>query len=591
MRTVFSTVSALVAATALGVVNADQTVFTDLNDTTPSSWGELSTQVEGRLLPGKPYASVCFPDDPDYDSALCDEVEKNYLDEFKRTMYPSAQIQPQWEGCQRLNEQCLLDWTNPTNDNATKAPYRCSTGSVSGYYIDVRIPQDVQYAFRFSKSTGVPLVIKNTGHDYKGRSSAPNTLALWTHNLKEISYNAQFVPEGTDEKPRPGVTMQAGVQWKEAYAFAEANKLTLVGGSDEAVGSVGGWLQGGGQGALTNTLGMGVDRVLQFKVVTPDGEYRIANKKQNPDLFWALRGGGGGTFGVVMEATMLAEPHPVTLQTTYVSWKNVDKAQSTPLTRELFKILIDNGLKWADEGYGGFVWPETIIYITPKLNKEEATKTMDPLLKFGNKLKSDNIPGAAVLQLEFPSWLTFYNTFAAGNAAKVGIPLALTSRLIQRESFATEKSRAELLDAVMKAHALTPSFRFLLAPPSSFPGEPGATSINPAWRNSIFHATLVSSFNFNTTSAEREAVYARASKAISYLRDITPDAAYSNESDIFEPNHKVAFWGDNYAELLRIKKKYDPDHLLDCWHCVGYQHHSARFSCYPKKVKFHEERH
>lgn len=56
-----------------------------------------------------------------------------------------------------------------------------------------------------------------------------------------------------------------------------------------------------------------MDRVLQFKIVTADGKYRTVNKCQNSDLFFALRGGGGGTFGVVLESTFLASPR-VTLE-------------------------------------------------------------------------------------------------------------------------------------------------------------------------------------------------------------------------------------------------------------------------------------
>lgn len=66
-------------------------------------------------------------------------------------------------------------------------------------------------------------------------------------------------------------------------------------------------LQGGGHSVLSPVFGLGVDRVLQFRLITPDGEIRIANECQNADLFWALRGGGGGTFGVVLEVTYKAE--------------------------------------------------------------------------------------------------------------------------------------------------------------------------------------------------------------------------------------------------------------------------------------------
>lgn len=71
--------------------------------------------------------------------------------------------------------------------------------------------------------------------------------------------------------------------------------------------------QGGGHSALSPALGLAVDRVLQFKIVTPDGRYRTVNKCQNEDIFFALRGGGGGTFGVVLESTFVASPR-VTLQ-------------------------------------------------------------------------------------------------------------------------------------------------------------------------------------------------------------------------------------------------------------------------------------
>lgn len=70
-------------------------------------------------------------------------------------------------------------------------------------------------------------------------------------------------------------------------------------------------IQGGGHSVLSNVYGLGADRVLQLRVVTPDGQLRVANACQNPDLFWALRGGGGGTFGVVMEATSEIIPQRV----------------------------------------------------------------------------------------------------------------------------------------------------------------------------------------------------------------------------------------------------------------------------------------
>lgn len=118
------------------------------------------------------------------------------------------------------------------------------------------------------------------------------------------------------------MTVGAGAYWQQAYQYAEANNITLIGGYHQTVGVSGGWVQAGGHSILSPNYGLGIDRVvsaskirdlsslsemhlyeLEYKVVTPDGLYRVANECQNQDLFWALRGGGGGTWGVVLESS------------------------------------------------------------------------------------------------------------------------------------------------------------------------------------------------------------------------------------------------------------------------------------------------
>lgn len=77
-----------------------------------------------------------------------------------------------------------------------------------------------------------------------------------------------------------------------------------------SVKTAGGWGQTAGHAPLSAYFGLGVDQVLEYKIVTPDGKLRVANRIINSDLFWALRGGGGGTFGIVVEATVRAYPTP-----------------------------------------------------------------------------------------------------------------------------------------------------------------------------------------------------------------------------------------------------------------------------------------
>lgn len=77
------------------------------------------------------------------------------------------------------------------------------------------------------------------------------------------------------------MTFGAGIGFLALYQFADANNITIVGGSSPTVGAGGGWITGGGHSALSNTLGLGVDNALQIRAVTPNGQYVTANRCQN----------------------------------------------------------------------------------------------------------------------------------------------------------------------------------------------------------------------------------------------------------------------------------------------------------------------
>ncbi|KAJ6596316.1 hypothetical protein DFH09DRAFT_1024151 [Mycena vulgaris] len=499
-------------------------------------------------------------------------VQTQYTNETYRTENFGAFINTQWETCQSTGAQCLLDGSDPLDFSARMPPARCEPGSVSSYFIDVRDADDVAAAFNFSEQTGVPLVIKNTGHDYKGRSSAPKSLALWMHNVKDMTYHPDFVSEGCSSV-QPAVTLGAGVQWAEAYEFAEANNITLMGGSDRSVGVIG-WLQGGGHGVLSNTMGLGVDRVLQFKVVTPDGELRVVNACRNEDLFFALRGGGGGTFGVVLEATILASP-PVTLQAVILSWSVPNRT----LTEEMWRIMAENALAFAADGWGGFSMAQLAIFVTPVLDPVQAASSMAPMIDFGRRLQQDEVPGAQLVVTTFPTFLSFFDAFTQDHIAVVGTSLVLTSRLVNKSNFQTPGNISALVAGLLATDTAAPGMIVLLVTPVSYAPQ-GGTSVTEAWRSSVYHVTAVASWAWNATTTEKRATYKSASSAIDNLRRITPDAAYLNEADVYEPNHEVAFWGSHYQRLLSVKRRYDPRHLLDCWHCVGWNPDSPRFSCY-----------
>ena len=212
--------------------------------------------------------------------------------------------------CQASNTGCPIPTTSSGVIDAN-----CAQGSVPDRYIDVREPSDVQEALKFAsrynrdRKGGIQVVIKNTGHDYLGRSAGPGALSLWMRNYQPpMTLTENFIPEGCSAAAGKVVTFGAGQQFEGIYKFAEANKVTVVGGDGATVGAAGGWVTAGGHGLLSPVFGLGADNVQQFKVVLPDGTYVTANRCQNQDVFFALRGGGGGTFGVIMEVSTRAHP-------------------------------------------------------------------------------------------------------------------------------------------------------------------------------------------------------------------------------------------------------------------------------------------
>ncbi|KAF7331892.1 Cytokinin dehydrogenase 11 [Mycena kentingensis (nom. inval.)] len=590
-----STFPLLLLAAAV-VVRADESVQQPLSP--PAGpvdiWLALNTTVGGRVFQAEPFAKPCFEDST---SEQCKRVQELYQNEKVRTNLAGGYTWGQWETCQASGAQCLLDFAVPTDATAFARPNTCGLGSIPDYFIDVRSANDVIAAFEFARTTDIPLVIKNTGHDFKGRSSGRSTLALWLHNLKDISYNPEFVPEGcADDVSYKGVTAGAGVQFYEAFDFAEANQITLVGGSDATVGFVGGFLQGGGHGILSPALGLGVDRALEFTIVTPDGQLRTANKCQNEDLFFALRGGGGGTFGVVLSATILAAP-AAPVQAVVLSFPPTAAAtNSTPLdlTSSLWTLLGEQVPAWADAGWGGYSMPQLALFATQRLSGDESKESMKPLFDWAEQAKADGVEGVMAMAMEFPSWGPFFTAFmtdAGGNAGAgaFGYSVSLTSRLVPRANFATSESRRALVDALISASALAdtsvpPPITIIqiTAPTAVRPEEisPGRTSVTPAWRDALYHVTSMGMWNWNATSADIRGVYERTSKLMDFVRKETPVGAYSNEADVYEPDWETSFWGEHYPELLGIKMKYDPDRLLDCWQCVGWNSESDRYACY-----------
>ena len=142
-----------------------------------------------------------------------------------------------------------------------------------------------------AREQSVRLVIKSTGHDYLGRSIAPDALSIWTHHLNDIKYHEKEFKLAGSGKVIEGdaVTAGGGTEMLAVYRAAAAHNATVVGGGGRNVG-VTGHFSSGGHSILSPRYGLAADNILEMEVVTAAGEILTVNEDQNQNLFWALRG-------------------------------------------------------------------------------------------------------------------------------------------------------------------------------------------------------------------------------------------------------------------------------------------------------------
>lgn len=421
----------------------------------------------------------------------------------------------------------------------------------------------------------------------------PNNTQRRTHNYQPpMTFSNDFTPDGCSASSGKTVTFGAGQGFDGIYKFADQHNVTVVGGSSQTVGAAGGWITGGGHSALSPTLGLGVDNVQQLRAILPNGTYVTANRCHNQDLFFALRGGGGGTFGVVMEMTTQAHPQ-LTLQAAEFVF-----ASATPAaTKELITILVANANKWASEGWGGYLFPAAespllsiVVLMTPHLTTTEATKSMQPLSDFGKQFGNVNITGGV------KQYNSFYDVYEAALANGLqnsnGGGIALASRLVPTANFEGAENQAALTTQLTNialsksttgAFETIPLFICVTTPNKDFVSDDGTSSVTPAWRDSTWHVIGTTSFD----TEAKEPGLAKAFQAIhdrfSGLRALTPGSgAYQNEADVYEDDPVGAYWGQtNYDKLVAIKRTVDPGNVLSVRDGIGSQQKDSRFACYP----------
>lgn len=360
----------------------------------------------------------------------------------------------------------------------------CTQGGYPSYTLNTSSVAQIQLAVNFARNNGIRFLIKNTGHDFSGKSSGAGSLSVWMHGKKDMKYVPSY---NSSSWSCPVIKAGAGNQGFELYDFAHQNDVTAMCGLCVTVGVVGGWFQGGGHGPLSPLLGMGADDILSIDVVTSDGRFVTASDTQTADLFLALRGGGAGTYGVVTSATIKAHPRIPAATATWSFSYPADVSEDT------FKQAIRSWLsyfpRYADMGLysylnvisapgGGSSFVMDPL-IAPNQTIEEAKAIIQPWL--------DDIEE---LGIEFkPEW-NYYDSFKGvadnvltnGSANNYGSVSG--NRLFPREKF-----EGEVLESTFDAIWDNVKAGYVVLPYSIAPAYERSSSTNnavsPAWREAI----------------------------------------------------------------------------------------------------------
>lgn len=169
--------------------------------------------------------------------------------------------------------------------------------------------RDVQAAIRFTVARGIAVRARSGGHSYAGYSTLSDGVVLDLRRLNSI----------TVDKGNGIATVGAGCQLIDLSSALADKGVTVPAGSCPSVG-VAGVALGGGFGLASRHLGLTIDSLLAVRIVTADGQLRTVDETTDRDLIWALRGGGGGNFGVVTDLVFKLHPLPRSAAYFEVGW-------------------------------------------------------------------------------------------------------------------------------------------------------------------------------------------------------------------------------------------------------------------------------
>ncbi|KAG6361657.1 hypothetical protein INS49_009884 [Diaporthe citri] len=494
-------------------------------------WGLFNVLTGGAITQNVPLASVCYDSWGNYDANECARVTEQWANVDLHIESPSDVMFPMWEG-----STCI-----PPEIEANEPTGNCTLGGYPSYVVNATNVAQIQLAVNLARNLNLRLVVKNTGHDFNGRSAGAGALSIWMSSWKDVQFYENY---RTSTYSGPALKIGSGLENKELFAAADEYGVTGVGGLCTTVAAGGGYMAGGGHGPMSSSLGLGADQALSVDVVTPDGRFVTANETQNTELFWALRGGGASTFGITTSWTIKVAPK--LSSASVVSFVLAPAGNVTSATIwEAIKIYLGN------------------IHIQRRRTLRHREQ-LAPLFQAWSELGIQVNATWREFDRYLPAWQALTDAEAVGwTTSRSGSRLVPAANLLDAAKL--DETHGAIRDLFDRGGVSFVGYGIGASPA----GCPQDNAVNPAWRTAGLH--LISALSWGSglsLAAVSDLSLSFTNKWLRPLRGIT-EGAYASEADILEPEWQHSFFGSTYDRLYRFKQRIDPTGLFYAHHTVG----------------------
>ncbi|MFI4934670.1 MAG: FAD-binding protein [Caulobacterales bacterium] len=543
-----------------------------------ADWDALKARVGGRLVKVDSPLVDCVKDPT---SPACAELFANLRNPFF------------------IGDNVALTQTLGWTDAWTSQP--------SEYAVGAETSADVAAAVNFAREHRLRLVVKGGGHSYLGGSNAADSLMIWTRAMRDVTLHDSFVPAGCAGRiaAEGAVSVGAGAMWLDAYDAVTTKAGRYVQGGGCTTVGVAGLVQGGGFGSFSKGFGTGAANLLEAEIVTADGVVRIANACTNPDLFWAIKGGGGGTFGVVTRLTLRTHALPPFFGAVQAKIGSTSEVAYRALIAQVLSLYRTSLMNphWGEQISIGFPRQLSVAMVFQGLTQAEAQETWRPFFDwvaarpgdynfskptvfalparmFWNPAVLKSVPG--VIKTDDRPDAPPGRFYWAGDGDQAGqVVHGYQSTWLSQQLLQPDRQGA-LVDALVHAAATWGVSLHLNKGLAGAPAEAlersRDTSTNPAVLDAFALAITggeelpaypgIAGHEPDVDRGRRDVLTMRAAMAPLLALPAKP-AAYISETDYFEPDWQMAFWGEHYGRLKRVKDRYDPGGLFFVHHGVG----------------------